>query len=254
MALKAFGSVLTVNIVPGSARATRKANGLEEAECTFEAIGDPGAAGLALETAQPLGSRHPYKAHLFMESQQIQYQPTGARMICTYAGVTFEWLEKPTYELVIGMQESPIETHPNFEDFAGKPSAPLNGALFINPETGVKTTSNTIGVFDSFLPYLSGGARNDKAGIEAYLDPTVTYRESFVSYSLPSPSGFGRISGDVPGPGFRGNLGKRNWLNVGYTYRRRGAPQGAQNQVIYEIANEWRLSGRAGWDTDVYSS
>ncbi len=243
-----------MQIVAGSARATRKANGLEEAECTFEVTGAPGSAGQLLEATQPLGSRHPYKPHLFMESQQLIYQAAGARLVCTYAGVTFEWLERPTYELVIGMQESPIETHPDFEDFAGKPSAPLNGALFINPETGLKTTSNTIGVFDSFLPYLTGGARNSKAGVEAYLDPTVVYRESMVSYTLPSASGFGQISGDVPGPGFRGSLGRRNWLYVGYTYRRRGAPQGLQSQVIYEVSKEWRLSGRAGWDDDIYQS
>jgi hypothetical protein len=217
-------------------------------------MGNLTTVGYLLESSQPIGSPHPYKWHLYMESQQLSYLSTGARLICSYAGVSWEWLDKPTYELSIGMQESPIETHPNFDDFAGKPSDPLNGALFINPATGQKTSSNTLGVFDSFLPFLPDGDLNSKAGIEAYLDPTVTYRESYVSTALPSANGFGQIQNDVPGPGFRGSLGKRNWLYTGFTYRRRGNPQGVGNQLIYEVSKEWRLSGRAGWDDDIYGT
>lgn len=253
MALKGFGAIGSRQILADSARVTQKANGLEEGECTFEIKGEPGAAGQMLLALTPLGSPHPYAPWLYLEQRQVIYQATGARLQCSYAGVQYEYLEQPVYELSIGMQESPIETHPDFEDFAGKPSAALNGALFIDPSTGQKTTNNTVGVFDRFLPYV-GGNLNPKAGIEAYLEPTVTYRESFVSYSLPAVSGFGAVTADVPGPGFRGSLGRRNWLYVGYQYRRRGNPNSQQNQVMYEIAKEWRLSGRAGWDQDVYNN
>jgi hypothetical protein len=254
MALKAFGSTYTIQIVPNSCRVTRKPNGLEEGECTFEVTGDPATAGALIEAQRPLGSAHPYRWWLYMETMQLTYTPTGARAVCTYAGVELQWLDRPSYELIIGMEESPIETHPDFNLIGGRPSAPLNGALFVDAATGAITNSNARGVFDSFAPFLSGGAKNEKGGIESYLDPVVTYRESRVSYSAPSASGFGKVSSDVPGPGWRGSLGRRNWLFMGCSYRRRGDPGGVQSRVLYEINNEWRLSGRNGWDNDIYSN
>jgi len=252
MAIKCFGEIYGVYIVAGSARTRRGTNGLEQGECTFACAGEPGAAGQYLQTARPLGGTHPYNTRLWMEQQEIVYTDSGAQAVCSYAGVLFENLEKPSYELVIGMEESPISTHPKFLTIAGKPSATANGALFIDPETGGVSVDDAAGVFDRFLPYV-GGSLNDKAGIESYLDPVVTYRESYVSYALPSTLFFGEIMSDVPGPGFRGPLGRRNWLYVGYTYRRRGDPNGAVTRVVYEIAKEWKLSGRNGWDTDIYA-
>ena len=80
----------------------------------------------------------------------------------------------------------------------------------------------------------------------------VTYRRSYVKDSLPSVSKIGDITGNIPGPGMPGSLGKRNWLYTGLNYRQRGDPSGQINQVIYEVSDEWRLSGRNGWDQDVY--
>lgn len=252
MAIKCFGSAYNVQVVAGSARSRRALNGLEQGECTFSCAGEPYSAGLALQAARPLGGAHPYNTRLWMEQQEIVYTADGAQAVCSYAGVNYENLEKPSYELVIGMEENPISTHPLFNSIAGSPSSPANGALFIDPETGSVSTDNAVGVFDRFLPYV-GGSLNPKAGIDAYLDPVVTYRESYVSYTLPGVHGFGNISSDVPGPGFRGSLGRRNWLYVGYTYRRRGDPNGTVNRIVYEIAKEWKLSGRNGWDTDIYA-
>ena len=257
MALKAFGQTYTVNIVAGTCRVARKSNGLEEGECTFEVVGDPLQAGLTLEAQRPLGGAHPYRSWLYMETQQIQYLPHGARAVCGYAGVQNQYLDRPVYECVMGMEESPIEVHPNFQTLAGKPSAPTNGALFLDPETGSITTNDLRGIFDRFRPFVkSGGStvKNPKAGIEAFLDPVATYRESFVSLSLPSASGFGTVVTSLPGPGLPGVLGRRNFLYLGYTWRRRGDPNGIQSRVLYEVNKEWRASGRNGWDTDVYAT
>lgn len=253
MAIKLFGAGLAVNIVAGSARVRRKENGLEEGECTFECRGDPAAAGNVLAGYCPLGSAHPYNGSIWMEQREIIYLDSGAQAVCSYAGVTYEWLDKPSYELILGMEEQPISAHPNFLAIAGKPSAPLHGALFVDPETGAPSTDDASAVFDRFLPYVSG-ALNPKGGIDSYLDPVVTYRESKVVYSLPSASGFGQIVSDVPGPGFKGSLGRRNWLYVGFTYQRRGDPNGTTGRLMYEVTKEWRLSGRNGCDTDIYGA
>lgn len=251
MAIKHFGSA-AIQIVADSATVRKKRNGLDEGECTFQLTGEPSLAGRVLQTTKRLGSRHPYQPHLFMEQQTLIYGANGATLQCSYAGVEYSWLEKPTYELILGMDESPIETHVDFKsDLAGTPSEPLNGALFLDPETGSISTDDATGVFDRFAPIVDGDL-NPKAGVEAFLDMVATYRESYVSYYLPEAGGFGRISSSVPGPGFRGSTGKRNWLYVGFTYRRRGAPDGAPSEVMYEVTKEWKFSGRRGWDSDIY--
>lgn len=252
MAIKSYGGTYTLRVMPEAARLTVKRNGLTEGECSFEVIGEQNAAGLSLIASLPFGSFHPYNTSIYLETRTIVYTPKGAVAHCTYAGAEYEALEQPTYELILGMDESPIEVHPDFEDFAGKPSAPLNGAIFLDAETGSVSTDNATGVFDRFATMRTSGAKNPKGGIEAFLDPVATYRESMVSSSLPSVSNFGDIVSDVPGPGFRGSLGKRNWLYVGFTYRRRGDPSEFGIRTIYEIQKEWKLSGRAGWDTDIY--
>jgi hypothetical protein len=188
-----------------------------------------------------------------METKQIVWTAKGAQANCTYAGVEYEYLDVPTYELIIGVEESPIETHPQFELLAGKPSAPVNGAIFLDPSTGSFSTDDLTGVFDRFANYDGDGTLNPKAGIESYLEPVCTYRESFVSDSIPSQAGVGTIESDVPGPGLS-RMGRRNWLYTGMNYRRRGNPNGQINEVIYEVSKDWKLSGRRGWDQDIYTA
>ena len=253
MAIQGFGNLYSSNIVADSARLRRKPNGLQEGECTFECLGAPLHAGNVLRTKHPIGSMHPYSSSVWMESQEVVFMANGARLVCTYAGADFQFLDKPVYELIISMEEVPIETHPSFEQIAGTPSDPDNGALFRDPETGSLSTDNSTAVFDRFLPFVAGNV-NPKAGVEAYLDPVATYRESYVSYYLPTVGSLGAVTNSVPGPGYPGgSRGKRNWLYTGYTYRRRGDPAASGNRILYEVAREWRLSGRNGWDPDIYS-
>jgi hypothetical protein len=256
MALKLIGEHLTINILPETASMRQKRNGLDEGDCTFECCGNFVSAGATLLAAYPIGSLHPYLPHLYMESRQLVYTATSARMVCSYAGAQYVNLEKPVYELVIGMQEVEIEAHPNFKDFAGTPSSNprVNGAIWIDPETGSISTDDATGLFDRFAPQLGNGDKNPKGGVNSFLDPVVTYRESYVAQSLPSASGFGRIVSNVPGPGFKGSLGARNWLYVGFTYRRRGSPEENSNRLLYEVQKEWKLSGVKGWDTDIYGT
>ena len=145
-------------------------------------------------------------------------------------------LPDSTYELSGTLTEEPIETHPDFEDFAGTPSSPLNGAVFLDPETGKPTTDDAKGVFSEF------GISGDKAGVSSYASPGVMWTETRYSTTKPTELGdLGQI--DTPNgnpPTFSG----RDWLLWDSSYRRRG--------FIYEIRIAWKLSGRNGWDEDIY--
>jgi hypothetical protein len=252
MALKIFGPVNSARTLPDSLRLTQKKNGLSEGEASFEVMGVPGVALAAYLPA--LGAAHPLSAYVWMESRTITQTPTGLRADCRYAGAEPAMFDVPQYELTIAMQEQPIETHQLFAStLAGTPNAPLNGAIFIDPDTNMIGTSNVKCVFERFAPVLTGGGRNPMGGLESFLAPTVNYRQIYVSDSLPSATGFGEIASSVPGPGFPGSLGARTWLYLGFTYKRRGAPAGGSS-IVYEVQKEWMLSGPAGWNTTVYDS
>jgi len=149
-------------------------------------------------------------------------------------------LPQPTYELSGSLDQQPIETHPNFSDIAGTPSDPANGAVFIDPSTGEITEEGDLGVFREFKSTL-GGSPNPKAGVDSYMDPGATWTE--ISFSLTQPS-LGSL-GDISSPaGPNPSMGGRNWLFWEVNSRRRGH--------IIEVRKTWKLSGRGGWDTDIY--
>lgn len=163
------------------------------------------------------------------------------RVTYTYEGFLVS-LPEPVYSLSSSLSEEPIELHPDFETFAGKPSAPLNGAVFVDPDTQQITTDDDRGVFREFFATV-GGVANLKAGIESYLSPGATWQEIYFSASRPTDLG---SLGEIDAPsGPNPTIGSgRNWLYSGADYTRRGG--------IYEVRKTWLLSGRNGWDSDIY--
>lgn len=90
----------------------------------------------------------------------------------------------------------PIETHPNFEKkIGGKPSAPLNGAIFVNPQTNQVTQDDQVGVFSEFSTYTShtypGGSglgtmveKNRFAGVKNFYNPGVAMKGEFFTKEI----------------------------------------------------------------------
>jgi hypothetical protein len=155
-----------------------------------------------------------------------------------------ESLPPPEYELVGSLDEEPIESHPKFvSDIAGKPSAALNGAIFVDPNTEVITEDDSIGVFREFKSTLAGEP-NRKGGVSAYKVPTVEWIETRVTTIQPTDL---VNLGDIETP--RGNppnltASGRSWLLWSHSYRKRGG--------VFEERTVWKLSGKNGWDTDIY--
>lgn len=195
----------------------------------------------------PSAIRSKYSVHprfTAMEVSSIDWErtPSGAFYLVTYLFEGFlSSLPEPVYSLDTSLSEEPIELHPDFETFAGTPASPLNGAVFIDPDTGRITTDNAKGVFREFMATVSGAA-NIKAGIESYLAPGAQWTETSFSRTRPTDLGdLGSIdSPSGPNPSFTG----RTWLYSGAPYTRRGG--------VYQISKSWMLSGRLGWDTDIY--
>lgn len=144
-------------------------------------------------------------------------------------------LPEPVYELTTSLSQEPIQTHPDFEsEIAGTPASPLNGAVFVDPDTDwISEKSNAI--FKEF----SGG---EKAGIDSYLVPGAEWVET--KFQSSRPTGI-RDVGTIESPeGPNPTVSGRTWLAWAESYVRRGS--------IYQVRTAWKLSGRNGWDTDIY--
>jgi hypothetical protein len=153
----------------------------------------------------------------------------------TFEGFLFEAPE-PVYELVANLDQDPIESHPDFTEFAGTPSDPQNGAIFVDPEAGTISRDDARGVFREFA------AGSSKAGIESYLVPGAEWKET--TFTTTRPTSLRDIGKTESPAGPSPSLSGRNWLAWSETYTRRGN--------IYQVTRTWKLSGRNGWDNDIY--
>lgn len=168
----------------------------------------------------------------------VQYQ---------FEGFLFD-VPEPVYELVGSLDQEPIAGNARFvSHIGGKPSAPLNGAIFVSPITGMPTSDDNEGVFYEFaatLPGVSAGERirNPKAGQDTALIPGAEWVVSKFSRTRPSVLGnLGKIENpEGPNPSLSG----RTWLRWAHGYVRRGG--------IYQEQIRWKISGPNGWDEDTY--
>lgn len=264
MALNLYGST-EVRLLPGTATARKKKVGLTEAEAVYEVMTATGD----YSDLPDIGDEHPHAEGCYLESRELTWEPGLVRARCVYAGAEDADLDRPIYELQIGVQEEPIETHPRFvANIGGTPSAPLNGAIFVDGN-GAVTFSDDGGTFAGWwATYRAGNppagavVSSTFRGIEAYLETSnVTYRQSYISKTLP-PSTMALLdiveNGAMPGLARGMSFGTRNWLYMGAQIRERGRKALNSNSawdeqnVIYEISRDWRLSAKGGWNSTIY--
>ena len=192
-----------------------------------------------------IGSAHPYVGFLVAESFRLSFTPGLWRLSMEYVGGSVDSSD-PQYELSPGTGNEPIETHKSFLSvIAGKPSAPLNGAIFRNVVTGDVSEDDTAGVaqFDRFSIYVDG-ALNAYAGQEQFINQNNTvWTKSWTSKSKPSSYGIHIGAPDGPNPDYGGTT---NWLAMPIAYTQRG-------NVFSNVAR-WIASGPRGWNPGVYPS
>jgi hypothetical protein len=170
-----------------------------------------------------IGSAHPLWNFVHIEKRNVSVEYGHCRTTCEYAG--FEGVIPDILEWSSGVNEEPIQTHPDFLSFAGKPSAPLNGSRWVD-ESGNKTTDDSVGVFDKFW----SNPPNKWAGVTSYL--------------LPVP--VKRITSMTPSPDIRYTPGflYGGYLCTSATSTKRG--------IVYQNTFELRGGGPRGWNTDLY--
>jgi len=212
--------------------------GLETCLATFKVPQD------RLDLVPPMFAFHPIFTYLNMERRRINITPGYLIITGEFAGIN-GGSTTPIYEIAIGLSDEPIVTHPKFVQYiGGKPSSPLNGAIFLDPE-GEITSDDSVGQF-AYFQHVSGGVQNALAGVDSYLAADqIVWRQKYYSTARPTlTTQVGYISSPI-GP-VPPTIGSGNWLLTGCTYEQRGN--------VFFICNEWRHSGRRGWNSVIYTS
>ncbi len=194
------------------------------------------------ELLPAVGSVHPGVSWMHCEDRDITLTPGRWLVDCSYVG-TDAIDTTAVYELQRNTNTEPIETHEKFvTHIAGKPSAPLNGALFVD-EDGTPTADDKRGLFHRFIAVKPDGSRNRFAGMTGFLSPSSTqWVKSWTSRTKPTDGGgVGKI--DTPEGGATSFAGC-DWLYVGMQFSERVG--------VYSIRKSWMLSGRGGWIPEVY--
>jgi hypothetical protein len=171
-----------------------------------------------------MGASHPLWSFMHIEKRTVSLNDYGfCRATCEYAG--FEGEPEPVEEWAAGVASQPIQSHPNFESFAGTPSSPNNDAVWVDVSTNEPTTDNGRGVFSHFA------GTGPFAGVTSYLDPYMTKKVTQLSRSpIVVLSGVGHADGTL--------------LKMGSSSIKRG--------IAYQNTEEWRSGGRRGINLEIY--
>jgi len=171
------------------------------------------------------------------------------------------------YKMKMNTSSEPIDTHPDFQKFAGHGDQPLHGAQFepngVFRKFSHKLAAEEVGTLsmddgETFTQPVRNakgeaaaeGEQNWYAGVSSYLEASGVWSKSFKSTRNPTLEGLGKIStpdGNCP------VLEGRNWLYTGFSASFISPAKNDPNRkVTGDINMEWTMSGRRGWDEDIY--
>lgn len=171
-------------------------------------------------------SRHPKEPRLTCYEVSVKYSKLQTAVVTAqYIGLLYD-PSLPKIEFAGGSGQDPIETHPNFSDFAGTPEDPQNGAEF----------DQTTGEFIAFTQ------ANRFLGVKSYIVPSVIVNFSYYTSNIPALGNVGRIFNSAPG--FNKPPNVRNFLLAGMPYR--------QTANIYFVTEQYLGSGEKGWNSAIY--
>lgn len=201
---------------------TEKNDGTIEGNVTFEC--DERYFG----NLPQMKSAHPRESRCECYNRDITYLPLGkVRLVASYFGLV-SGKTQPTISYAPNTDKEPIETHSDFESFAGTKDSPKNGAMF-DPETG-----EFLGFFDQSI--------KDLFGVMHYLVPSTMVSLTYWQSSVPSLTRRMSIKSSIPG--FRKPTDVRNFLLLDIPYRQIGS--------FYQVTEQYLGSGPDGWSTKIY--
>jgi hypothetical protein len=208
-----------------------------------------GAETYTLESASSwaldqLGESHGNYDHLRCVNVNATNQGPFIEVTFVYRGIGDT--SGTALSITAGLSTEPIDTHKDFEDFAGTSEEPKNGAIFNDDGTfkGFDTNSGNCPQEEEIM----------KAGVKSYLSPSViveaqTYIDKGGYVDL---NEVGEIASSIPAhkpagansSGGKPSFSSRDWLIIGSSLEPIG------KQMI--VKKKYRLSGKDKWNKDIY--
>jgi len=185
-----------------------------------------------------IGKKHSNFPNCIFVNASVTMQDGGWETVSVkYEG--FKREKHVTFDAQSSSGSDPIDTHVDFCTFAGSKN---------NPNTANSNPKfNDDGTFDKFYTYMQDKTTlNDFAGVKSYLAPSLIWTEKieYNKVTFEDLELIGTMSDpthdSAPTPS-----GDRDWLVVDVSW----APKG----IGCVATIKYRMSGRNGWDTDIYS-
>lgn len=197
-----------------------------------------------------LGSRHPNFAELFLVDIEARGIPGGMVSVsliyesvdeeATYPGRDPGRVKR--YDMEVTTEEEHILAHQRYADLS---AAEREALLAISNGTFEDNAGNS---YESKVTSARGkeALAKIRKGITHYLVPGIVWVEKFNTHSLGDLdiANVGNI--DSP-PGSPPSGGSRNYLYIGAT----GSM--SEDGESFSVERRWRLSGRNGWDPELYN-
>lgn len=225
------------------------------------------------------GDKHPGDPRLFCYLIETAKVAGGLLEVsASYCGIEQQDLTEIKMTMSSSSSTDPIETHPNFKkSIGGTPSAPLNGAVFIDPKTNEPTEDDLKGVFQEFPLFAQRmhegtgeqqTVRNKFAGVKNFYNPGITLKGEFytkdtkicraVVGSVGYMSYDGKWKGKqlIPDWAMTALADALNNINAEDYYQDRNflmtSTSLEQYGVIYKVGFEITLGGLLGWIQEIY--
>ncbi len=147
------------------------------------------------------------------------------------------------YQLDTSRRDVPVSVHPCIYEIEYQYDGweDENGVHFERTyKPKAKRSGSTLGLRKS-----AGTELNPMFGIDAFVDVGAVWRLTTVQSRIPrgAPGRVVTVPPTIKHPPRLG-VGFRNWMTMPVKARKRG--------LVYEITQEWLLSGRGGWNGDIY--
>ena len=153
------------------------------------------------------------------------------------------------YALETSERQVPIEVHQCIDSLVNTYNGKVIDGKIKFPKTVKETLASTS---NAPIGQLTANGSVSKPvspmfGVEAYMDVAATFSATSVEKSITSQAA-GTVVPFPPTPEKIPRLGAgiRDWLVLPMSARKRGR--------VYEVTRRWMLSGRGGWNRDIYSS
>lgn len=201
--------------------------------------------------APELGSAHPDFPGLLLSTLEATLQPGGIMSVqlsyegnnpeASYPGRKARLIKR--YHMELGTGEEPILRNQLFDNLSDDERQALQE--YLGSDRSKEAYEKARAAVDP-EPFSLAALKKLLKGIEAFLNPSLTWQESYTTKNL-SDLDLEKVGKIMDAPGPAPELGEgRNWLYMGANATM------TNDGKFFDVTRSWQASLSGGWDPDLY--